>query len=91
VAQRAERIPRLGILLFTQQDLAVIRPCLQELQALGYVDGKTVALEYRDADGQFERLPELAAELVRTNPDVIFSFGGEQARSLRERRPRSPL
>src|SRR5262245_40073563 len=78
-AQRVERIPRLAILLFTQQDLAVIRPCLQELQTLGYLDGKTVALEYRDAEGQFERLSELAAELVRTNPDVIFSFGGEQA------------
>ena len=43
------------------------------------MDGKTVALEYRDADGHFERLPELASELVRANPDVMFSYGGEQA------------
>ncbi|HEY7038856.1 MAG TPA: ABC transporter substrate-binding protein [Methylomirabilota bacterium] len=79
LAAEAQRIPRVGILLFTQQDLAVIGPCFQELRALGYVDGKTVALEYRDADGRFERLPELASELVRANPDVMFSYGGEQA------------
>jgi putative ABC transport system substrate-binding protein len=78
-AQRPDRIRRIGILLFTQQDLAVIAPCLQELKALGYVDGKTVAMEYRDAQGKYERLPGLAVELVRLSPDVIFSFGGEQA------------
>ena len=78
-AQRPDRIRRIGILLFTQEDLAVIAPCFQELKALGYVDGKTVALDYRDAEGQYERLPVLAAELVRLGPDVIFSFGGEQA------------
>jgi putative ABC transport system substrate-binding protein len=78
-AQRPDRIRRIGILLFSQQDLAVISPCLEELKALGYVDGKTVAMEYRDAEGQYERLPGLAAELVRLSPDVIFSFGGEQA------------
>jgi putative ABC transport system substrate-binding protein len=60
-------------------DRTFIQPCLQELQALGYVDGKTVAIEFRDAEGKFERLPELAAQLVHLDPDVIFSFGGEQA------------
>ncbi len=78
-AQHAERVRHIGILLFAEQDRAVIRPCLQELQTLGYVDGKSVAIDYRDAEGKYERLPELAAELVRLNPDVIYSFGGEQA------------
>jgi ABC-type uncharacterized transport system substrate-binding protein len=78
-AQQAERVRHIGILLFAEQDRAVIRPCLQELQRLGYVDGKSVAITYRDAEGKYERLPEVAAELVRLNPDVIFSFGGEQA------------
>jgi putative tryptophan/tyrosine transport system substrate-binding protein len=78
-AQHAERVRHIGILLFAEQDRAVIRPCLQELQRLGYVDGKSVAIDYRDAEGKYERLPELAAELVRLNPDVIYSFGGEQA------------
>src|SRR6266702_331132 len=67
-AQRPDRIRRIGILLFSQEDLAVIAPCFQELKALGYVDGKTVALDYRDAEGKYERLPVLAAELVRLGP-----------------------
>jgi putative ABC transport system substrate-binding protein len=78
-AQQPKRVPHIGILLFAQQDRAVITPCVKELETLGYLDGKTVAIEYRDAEGKYERLPELAAELVRLKPDVIFSFGGEQA------------
>jgi putative ABC transport system substrate-binding protein len=78
-AQQRKRIPRLGVLLFAQQDLAFIEPCIEQLQALGYVDGKTVAIDYRDAEGNYERLSELAADLVHLDPDVIFSFGGEQA------------
>ena len=71
-AQQAQRMRRIGILLFTKQDLAVINPMLRGLEALGYVNGKTVAIEYRYADGEYERLPEAADELVRLNPDVIF-------------------
>jgi putative ABC transport system substrate-binding protein len=77
--QKPGQVRHIGILVFSQQDRLVIEPCLRELQTLGYVDGKTVAIEYRDAEGNYERLPELAAELVGLNPDVIFSFGGEQA------------
>ena len=46
---------------------------------LGYFDGKNVAIEYRDAEGNYERFSNEVSELVRLNPDVIFSFGGEQA------------
>ena len=67
------------------------RPYLQELQAFGYVDGKTVAIEHRDAEGKYERLPELAAELVRANPDVIFSFGGKQAPILKRATASIPI
>jgi ABC-type uncharacterized transport system substrate-binding protein len=78
-AQKPEKVRHIGILLFSPQDRTFIEPCLRELQTLGYVDGRTVAIEYKDAEGSYERLRELAAELVRLNPDVIFSFGGEQA------------
>jgi putative tryptophan/tyrosine transport system substrate-binding protein len=77
--QQSARPRRIGILLFADQDRTIIKPCLQELQALGYVDGKNTVIEYRNAEGNYERLPELAAELVDLKPDVIFSFGGEQA------------
>jgi putative ABC transport system substrate-binding protein len=78
-AQQAVRMRRIGILLYAKQEQANISPMLRELEALGYVDGKNVAIEYRDADGKYERLPPAADELVRLNPDLIFSFGGEQA------------
>jgi putative ABC transport system substrate-binding protein len=47
------------------------------MQKLGYVDGKNVSLEMRNAEGQVERLPGLAADLVRAGVDVIVAGGGE--------------
>ena len=67
------------LLRFTNQDQAVINLLLRGLQILGYADGKNVAIEYRDAEGNYERFSKEVNELVRLNPDVIFSFGGEQA------------
>jgi ABC-type uncharacterized transport system substrate-binding protein len=90
-AQQSKRMPRMGILLFAQQDREVVKPCLQELEALGYVDGKTVTIEYRDAQGDYELLPELAAELVKLGPDVIFSFGGEQAPIVKQATASIPI
>jgi putative ABC transport system substrate-binding protein len=82
-AQQAAKMKRIGILLYAKQDQATIAPMLQGLEALGYVDGKNLAVEYRDADGNTERLAEAANELVRLKPDVIFSFGGEQAPNVK--------
>jgi putative ABC transport system substrate-binding protein len=48
---------------------------LHGLRDLGYVEGQTIAIERRDAEGQFERLPELAAELVRRKVDVLVTGG----------------
>jgi putative ABC transport system substrate-binding protein len=70
---------RIAVLLFAKQEQANIVPLLRELEALGYIDGKTITVEYRDAEGEYERLPLAANELVRLNPDLIFSFGGEPA------------
>ena len=82
-AQQSARQRRVGILIFSEDDKAIIRPFLQGLAALGYVDGKTVVIEYRDAEAKYERLAAMADELVRLNPDVIFSFGGEQAPTVK--------
>ena len=79
-AQPAGRMRKLGILLFAKQDRAVIQPFLEGLQAVGYVDGKTIAIDYRDTIGNYERVPEVADELVRLEPEVILAFGGDVAR-----------
>lgn len=78
-AQQTMQMRRIGILLYAKQERATIDPVLQGLEQLGYADGKNVTIEYRDADGQYDRLQEAAADLVGLKPDVIFSLGGEQA------------
>jgi putative ABC transport system substrate-binding protein len=80
LAQQAPgKVRRVGILLFNSPQIDPIAPLLQALQALGYVDGKTVVIDYRFAEGKSERLHDLAAQLVELKPDVIFAFGGDVA------------
>jgi putative ABC transport system substrate-binding protein len=79
-AQRAARIPRLGVLLYSNPHADPnIEAFRRGLRELGYVDGQSIAIEYRYAEGRPERLPELAADLVRLNPDVVLALGGDVA------------
>jgi ABC-type uncharacterized transport system substrate-binding protein len=54
----------------------VVEAFLGGLRGAGFVDGHNVAIEYRFAEGRFERLPELAADLVRRGVDVLAASGG---------------
>ena len=72
-------VPRIGILLFNSPQTDYIVPLIEGLRALGYIDGQSAVFDYRYADGKGERLPALAAELVRLRPDVIFAYGGDVA------------
>jgi ABC-type uncharacterized transport system substrate-binding protein len=67
--------PRIGLLLPTSAEVAaaVLEAFRQTLRELGYTEGQTLALEYRFAEGQYDRLPELAAELVHRRVDVIVA------------------
>src|SRR5512137_723397 len=71
------KVPRIGILLYNSPRAEPIGPLLQGLDAMGYADGKAIAIEYRFAEDNAERLPDLAAQLVQLKPDVIFAFGGD--------------
>jgi putative tryptophan/tyrosine transport system substrate-binding protein len=78
VAQQPVRNPRLGALLFsTPQNEQSMEVARRGLRDLGYVEGQNLAIEYRYAEGRPERLPDLAADLVRTKPDVLFAIGGD--------------
>src|SRR6516225_3575355 len=82
---------RIGVLLFAAEDRAAINPFLSGLEALGYIHGKTVAIAYREVGGNSERAPDLANELVRLNPDVIFAFGGDLAPAIKSATATIPI
>src|SRR4029434_2427773 len=65
-AQQPEKIPRIGILEYRRpSDRAPAwEACRQRLRDLGYIEGKNIIVEYRYAEGNIQRLSELAAELV---------------------------
>ena len=74
VAARAQQsiVARIGALYIGLADAESFKKELLEgLRQLGYVEGKNIAFEFRSADGKLDRLPELAAELVRLKVDVI--------------------
>ena len=77
-AQPAAKVPRIGYLspLSRGADATRREGFLQGLEKLGYRDGHSIALEYRWAEGQLDRLDALAAELVRLKLDVILAAGG---------------
>jgi len=76
-AQQPGKVSRIGFLGTSSPALekAHVDAFLKKLQELGHVEGQTVVIEYRWADGQDDRLPDLAAELVRSKPDVIVTTG----------------
>src|SRR5262245_57905917 len=59
-----------------EYDAFRVTPFHQGLNESGYVDGQNIGIEYRWADGQYERLPALAAQLVRRQVSVIAAVGG---------------
>lgn len=79
-AQRAAKVHRLGVLLYsTPRDDPNYEAFQRGMRELGYIEGQNIHIEYRAAEGKPERLPELAADLVRLNPDVLLALGGDVA------------
>ena len=75
--QQAAKVARIGHLSPNLAANPHLRDAfLQGLRDLGYVEGRNVVIEYRDAEGKLERLPALAAELVALKVDVIVAEGG---------------
>src|SRR6266700_2682153 len=67
------KVARIGLLetISASSDANLREALIAGLRALGYVEGKNIVIEYRYAEGKYERLPGLAAELVQMKVDVI--------------------
>src|SRR5215813_8615279 len=85
-AQQAGKIFRVGYLdVSTASGSTVLLDAFrQELSKLGWIEAKNITIEYRFAEQKQERLPELAADLVRLKVDVLVATGGGPALAAKE-------
>src|SRR5215467_8975812 len=82
-AQQPKKIPRIGWLGAARTSSPRIEAFRQGLHELGYAEGKNIVIEYRYAEGKLDRLPALAAELVRLKVDVIVTASSASTRSAK--------
>jgi len=80
-AQQQTKVPRIGFLVnSTSSGSAVVLDAFrQEMRKLGWIEGKNITIEYRFAEQNPKRLPDLAAELVRLKVDLVVVPGGPSA------------
>jgi putative tryptophan/tyrosine transport system substrate-binding protein len=90
-AQPAKKIPSVGWLTASGASGQRLEAFRQGLRDHGYVEGKNILIESRFADGKFDRLPVLAAELVRLNVEVIVSGGSLATRPAKEATSTIPI
>src|SRR5678815_3915279 len=78
-AQHPKKVPRIGYLMQaeTPRETTRFEGIRQALHELGYIDGQNITIEYRSARGKPDRVPELAADLVRLKVDIIVAGGGD--------------
>ena len=74
--QQTKKIPRVGYIATRSGPGPSEKAFLQGLQSLGYIEGQTIMIEWRFAQEKFDRLPELASELVQLKVDAIVTSGG---------------
>ena len=92
-AQQSAKGHRIGLLIgssesFVASYVAVFR---QALRALGYVEGGNIAIDYRYADGNYDRLPVLAADLVRLKVDIVVTEGTPPTRAAKQATTTIPI
>ena len=92
-AQESAKVWKIGVLASTSRSLNASREdsLWQGLRQLGYVEGKNLSMEFRYADGQLDRLPQLAADLVRLKVDVIVVSGTRVAVAAKQATSTIPI
>jgi len=82
---RTGKLPRLGMLMpGASPSATILEPFYSGLHELGYVEGQSIAIERRYADSNVERLPDLAAELVKLKVDVIVAWSTPPALAAKQ-------
>jgi len=91
-AERSGKVPVVGLLMLSVgPNDPIVERIRRELRGLGYVDGTTIRIEYRGAQGQAERLPRLAQELVALKVDAIIVGAVSIARAAKQATTTIPI
>ena len=92
-AQQPKKVPRIGYLAGVPLSVNAdrVEAFRQGMRDLGYVEGKNLVIEWRSWEGKFDRLPALAAELVRLKVDIIVAVGSSDTRAAREATATIPI
>ncbi|MGH7827480.1 MAG: ABC transporter substrate-binding protein [Candidatus Binatia bacterium] len=92
-AQQPNKIPRIGFLgaVSSSANLARAEAFRQGLRDAGYIEGQNITIEYRYAEGKFDRLSALAAEFVALKVDVIVTGGSSVTRRVKEATETIPI
>ena len=84
-AQAVRKVAHVGMLCTNSCAPAPITNALSdELRKLGWLEGTTIVIERKEAGGRFDRLPALAADLVRSKPDLIVAIAPQPVRAVKE-------
>ena len=90
-AQQVEKLPRVGLLGNHSPTLPLYDGFRQGLREAGYVEGRNIIIEARYAEGNLDRLPQLARELTRLNVNVMFVAGDQGLRAAKEASDTIPI
>jgi ABC-type uncharacterized transport system substrate-binding protein len=92
-AQQPKKVPRIGYLTtsFASEVKGRVDAFRQGLRDLGYLEGKSIIIEYRYAEGKSDRLPALATELIDSNVDIIVTHGFPPARAAKQATKTIPI
>ena len=92
-AQQAGKVPRIGFLGNSTAALEanLVGPFREGLRDLGYVEGRNILIEYRWAEGKYERFPALIAELIALKVDVIVTAGTPATLAVKKATTSIPL
>src|SRR5262249_61740718 len=90
-AQQTPKIPHVGILFVGGRDQPHLESFKQGMREHGYTEGKNVFFEYRYAEGNYDRLSDLAADLVEKKVDVIVTTSSISAEATRKGTSTGPI
>ena len=90
-AQQPKKVLRIGYLGTGSRSSVVVEAFQQELRDLGYIEGQNITIEYRSTEGMAERLPNVAAELVQLNVDIIVVSGDASTQAAKNATKTIPI